>query len=153
MERNATGFIGNSFSRTSTGEGTATSSCKRWAPPILTWPKPTSSSYRVPAEEASEALRPRTGSDLRSTRDPEGRSSSMGRAHLRHRPRYARRSPGRRELYHQSQAAPAAALRCRKDSHLISRVDPALSLFVCSSGIARRQRGDHLRRIRKRREK
>src|ERR1700733_5718175 len=67
-------------------------------------------SRRVPVEEVSEALRPRTGSDLRSTRDLEGRSSSMERPHLRHRPPYAGRSPGRREPYHQSQAAPAAAL-------------------------------------------
>src|SRR2546429_7306103 len=72
--------------------------------------KPTSSSHRVPAEEVSEALRPRTGSDLRSTRDLEERSSSMERPHLRHRPPYARRSPGRREPCHQSQAAPAAVL-------------------------------------------
>src|SRR5271169_4819313 len=72
--------------------------------------KPTSSSHRVPAEEVSEALRPKTGSDLRSARDLEGRSSSMERPHLRHRPPYARRSPGRREPCHQSQAAPAAAL-------------------------------------------
>src|SRR6266481_855831 len=55
----------------------------------------TSFSRLVPAEEASEALRPRTGSDLRSTRDLEGRSSSMERLHLRHHPPYARRSPGR----------------------------------------------------------
>ena len=73
-------------------------------------------SRRVPVEEVSEALRPRTGSDLRSTRDLEGRSSSMERAHLRHRPQYARRSPGRREPYHQSQAAPAAALPLSKRS-------------------------------------
>src|SRR6202142_2071283 len=76
--------------------------------------KPTSSSRRVPAEEASEALGPRTGSDLRSTRDLERHSSSMERAHLRHRPPYSRRSPGRREPYHQSQAAPAAALPLSK---------------------------------------
>src|ERR1700733_4957891 len=67
-------------------------------------------SRRVPVEEVSEALRPRTGSDLRSTRDLEGRSSSTERAQSRHRPPYARQSPGRREPYHQSQAAPAAAL-------------------------------------------
>src|ERR1700684_4133487 len=78
--------------------------------------KPTSSSHRVPVEEVSEALRPRTGSDLRSTRDPGGRSSSMERAHLRHRLQYARRSPGRREPYHQSQAAPAAVLPPSKRS-------------------------------------
>src|ERR1700722_11182245 len=72
--------------------------------------KPTSSSHRVPTEEVSEGLRPRTGSDLRSTRDLEERSSSMQRPHLRHRPPYARRSPGKREPYRQFQAAPAAAL-------------------------------------------
>src|SRR5271154_1000039 len=72
--------------------------------------KPTSSSARAPVEEVSEALRPRTGSDLRSTRDLEGRSSSMERPRLRHRPPYSRRSPGRREPCHQSQEAPAAAL-------------------------------------------
>src|ERR1700721_4376612 len=73
-------------------------------------PRATSSSHRVPLEEVSEALHQRTDSDLRSTRDLEGRSSSMERPHLRRRPPYARRSPGRREPYHQSQAAPAAAL-------------------------------------------
>src|SRR5271167_2684721 len=78
--------------------------------PILMPLKPTSSSHRVPAEEVSEALHQRTGSDLRSARDPEGHSSTMERARLRHRPPYARRSPGRREPYHQSQAVPAAAL-------------------------------------------
>src|SRR5580658_5428611 len=72
--------------------------------------KPTSSSHRVPTEEVSEGLRPRTGSDLRSTRDLEERSSSMERPRLRHRRPYARRSPGKRELCHQFQAAPAAAL-------------------------------------------
>src|SRR5271154_5214661 len=72
--------------------------------------KPTSSSARAPVEEVSEALRPRTCSDLRSTRDLEGRSSSMERPHLRHRPPYARRSLGKRAPYHQSQAAPAVAL-------------------------------------------
>src|ERR1700722_100077 len=65
---------------------------------------------RVPVEEVLQALRPRTGSDLRSTRDREGRSCSMERAHLRHRPPSARRSPGRREPCRQSRAAPAAAL-------------------------------------------
>src|SRR5271169_5715568 len=76
--------------------------------------KPTSSSHRVPVEEVSEALRPRTGSDLRSTRDLEAHSSPMERPHLRHRPPYARRSPGRREPCRQSQAAPAAALPLSK---------------------------------------
>src|SRR5580700_1194805 len=72
--------------------------------------KPTSSSHRVPTEEVSEGLRPRTGSDLRSTRDLEERSSAMGRPHLRHHPPYARRSPGKREPYRQFPAARAAAL-------------------------------------------
>src|SRR5580704_17678092 len=84
-------------------------------------PKPTSSSHRVPVEEVSEALRPRTGSDLRSTRDLEGRSSAMERPRLRHRPQLARRSPGRREPYHQSQAAPAAALPPSKRSSSYTR--------------------------------
>src|SRR5580698_9805411 len=69
-----------------------------------------SSSCRAPVEEVSEALHRRKGSDLRSARDLEGRSSPMEGPHLRHRPPYARRSPGRREPYRQSQAAPAAAL-------------------------------------------
>src|SRR5271156_6148863 len=47
---------------------------------------------------------------------------------------------------------PLLLFRSRKDGHLISRIDPASSLCVCSSGIARRQRGDHLLRIRKSRE-
>src|ERR1700684_1313685 len=83
-------------------------------PPILMPLKPTPSSDRVPVEEGSEALDQRTGSDLRSVRDLERHSSSMERAHLRHRPPYARRSPGRREPYHQSQAVPAAALPLSK---------------------------------------
>src|SRR5580704_1611826 len=85
-----------------------------WASPILMLLKPTSSFHRVPGEEVSEALDQRTGSDLRSARDPEGRSSSKDRAHLRHHPPYARRSPGRREPCHQSRAAPAAALPLSK---------------------------------------
>src|SRR5271165_1642088 len=85
-----------------------------WASPILMPLKPTSSSHRVPVEEVSEALHQRMGSDLRSTRDLEGRSSAMERPHLRHRPQYARRSQGRREPYHQSQAVPAAALPLSK---------------------------------------
>src|SRR6202035_789004 len=48
---------------------------------------------------------------------------------------------------------PLLLFRCRKDSHLIPRIDPTLRLCVRSSGIARTQRGDHLRRIRKSREK
>src|SRR5580692_9248491 len=76
--------------------------------------KPTSSSHRVPTEEVSEGLRPRTGSDLRSTRDLEERSSSMERQHLRHRPPYARRSPGRRAPCRQSPSVPAAALPLSK---------------------------------------
>src|SRR5579863_4525518 len=76
----------------------------------------TSSSCRVPVEEVSEALHQRTGSDPRSTRDPEGHSSAMERARLRHRPPCARRSPGRREPCHQSQAVPAAALPPSKRS-------------------------------------
>src|SRR6202020_3270584 len=75
---------------------------------------PTLSSDRVPAEEVSEELDQRTGSDLRSARDLERHSSTMERAHLRHRPPYAGRSPGRREPYHQSQAVPAAALPLSK---------------------------------------
>src|ERR1700722_2896355 len=82
----------------------------RLAPPILMQLKPTSSSHRVPVEEVSEALDQRMGSDLRSARDLERHSSSMGREHLRPRPPYSRRSPGRREPCHQSQAVPAAAL-------------------------------------------
>src|ERR1700730_1130621 len=85
-----------------------------WASPILMPLKPTSSSHRVPVEEVSEALHQRTGSDLRSTRDLEGRSSSRERPHLRHRPPYARQSPGRREPCRQSRAAPAVALRLSK---------------------------------------
>src|SRR5580704_7905298 len=81
-----------------------------WEPPILMPLKPTSSSHRVPGEEVSEALHQRTDSDLRSARDLERHSSTMERAHLRHRPPCARRSPGRREPCHQSPAAPAAAL-------------------------------------------
>ena len=54
------------------------------------------------------------GSDLRSARDLEGRSSATERPRLRHRPPYAGRSPGRREPYHQSQAVPAAALPLSK---------------------------------------
>src|SRR5580700_2447765 len=73
-----------------------------------------SSWRRVPVEEVSQALHQRTDSDLRSPRDLEGRSSSKARPHLRHRPPYARRSPGRREPYHQSQAAPAVALPLSK---------------------------------------
>src|SRR5205823_8161465 len=73
-----------------------------------------SSSPRVPVEEGSEALDQRTGSDLRSTPDLEGRSSSKPRPHLRHRPRCARRSPGRTAPYRQSQAAPAVALPLSK---------------------------------------
>src|ERR1700690_2987406 len=73
-----------------------------------------SSSHRVPVEEGSEALDQRTGSDRRSARDLERHSSSMERAHLRHRPPYSRRSPGRREPCHQSQAVPAAALPLSK---------------------------------------
>src|ERR1700723_2833581 len=71
---------------------------------------PTSSSPGVPAEEVSGALDPRMGSDLRSTRDLEGRSSAMERLRSRRRPPYARQSPGRREPCRQSQAARAAAL-------------------------------------------
>src|ERR1700727_1705841 len=67
-------------------------------------------SRRVPVEEVSEALRPRTGSDLRSTRDLEGRSSSMEGAHLHRRPPCARRSLGRTAPCRQSPAVPAAAL-------------------------------------------
>src|SRR5580700_3160893 len=78
--------------------------------PILMPLKPTSSSRRARVEEVSEALDRRTGSGLRSALDLEGRSWTMERAHLLHRPPYARRSPGRREPYRQSQAAPAAAL-------------------------------------------
>src|ERR1700722_18033297 len=46
-----------------------------WASPILMPLKPTSSSHRVPAEEVSEALHQRTGSDLRSPHDLEEHSS------------------------------------------------------------------------------
>src|SRR5580692_845125 len=74
----------------------------------------TSSSRRVPVEEVSEALHPRTDSDLRSPRDLEGRSSSMERPHLRHRPRYARRSPGRTAPSRQSPSVRAAALPLSK---------------------------------------
>src|ERR1700733_11568007 len=74
----------------------------------------TSSWHRVPVEEVAQALHQRTDSDLRSTRDLEGRSSSMERRHLRHRPPYVRRSPGRRTPCHQSQSAPAAALPLSK---------------------------------------
>src|ERR1700733_3151570 len=81
-----------------------------WASSILMPLKPTSSSHRAPVEEVSEARNQRTGSDLRSPRDLERGSSSRERAHLRQPPPYSRRSPGRREPYHQSQAAPAAAL-------------------------------------------
>src|SRR5580658_10481247 len=73
--------------------------CSRF-PPILMPLKPTSSSRRVRVEEVSEALDRRMGSGLRSARDPEGRSSTMERAHLRHPPRYLGRSPGKREPYH-----------------------------------------------------
>src|SRR5208282_5896374 len=76
--------------------------------------KPTSSSHRVPVEEVSEALDQRTGSDLRSPRDLEGRSSARERPRLRHRPPSARRSPGRTAPCHQSQAAPAVALPLSK---------------------------------------
>jgi hypothetical protein len=41
--------------------------------------KPTSSSRRVPVEEVSEPLDQRMGSDLRSPRDLEERSSAMER--------------------------------------------------------------------------
>src|SRR3984885_10910673 len=89
-------------------------------------------SRRVPVEEVSEPLRPRTGSDLRSTRDLEERSSSMERPHLRHRPPYARRSPGKREPYRQFQAAPAAALPPSKrwSSYIPNKsiLEPFLSL-------------------------
>src|SRR5271170_7887342 len=85
-----------------------------WASPILMPLKPTSSSHRVPVEEVSEALDQRTGSDLRSPRDLEGRSSAIERPRLRHRPPYARRSPGRTAPCHQSQAVPAAALPLSK---------------------------------------
>src|ERR1700732_2165214 len=76
--------------------------------------QPTSSSHRVPAKEVSEARNQRTGSGLRSPRDHERHSSSMERAHLRQRPPYSKRSPGRREPCHQSQAARAAALPLSK---------------------------------------
>src|ERR1700732_4432630 len=79
------------------------------------------SSRRVPVAEVSEALRRRTGSDLRSVRDLEGRSSSMERPHLRHRPPHARRSPGRRTPCHQFQSAPAAALPLSKRWSFYSR--------------------------------
>src|SRR5580692_9674226 len=85
-------------------------------PPIFTPLKPPSSSHRVPVEEGSEALRQRMDSDLRSARDLAGHSSTMERAHLRHRPPYSRRSPGRREPCHQSQAVPAVALPLSKRS-------------------------------------
>src|SRR5580692_12944441 len=92
----------------------------------------TSSSRRVPAEEVSEALHQRTDSDLRSARDLEGRSSSMERPHLRHRLPHARRSPGRRGPYHQSQSAPVAALPLSKkwSSYIrnISNLEPLPAL-------------------------
>src|SRR5208282_745859 len=104
--------------------------------------KPTSSSHRVPVEEVSEALDQRTGSDLRSPRDLEVRSSAMERPHLRQRPPYARRSPGRREPCHQSQAAPAAALppSKRQSSYIqnISNLEPLHALQRYRSSSARR---------------
>src|ERR1700733_5945246 len=75
---------------------------------------PTSSSPGVLAEEVSGALDPRMGSDLRSTRDLEERSSAMERLRSRRRPPYARQSPGRREPCRQFQAARAAALPLSK---------------------------------------
>src|SRR5579872_7445049 len=72
--------------------------------------KPTSSTYRVQAEEVSEALHQRTGFDLISTRDLEGRNSSMERLRLHLRPPYAARSPGRREPCPQFRSVPVAAL-------------------------------------------
>src|ERR1700691_4457659 len=48
---------------------------------------------------------------------------------------------------------PLLLFRRRKNGHLISSINPSLSLCPRSSGIARRQRSDHLRRIRKSREK
>src|ERR1700722_6957116 len=76
--------------------------------------KSSPSSDRVPVEEVSEALHQRTDSDLRSAHDLEGRSSTRERAHLRHRPPFARRSRGRREPCRRSQAARAAALLLSK---------------------------------------
>src|ERR1700742_784027 len=65
---------------------------------------------RLRVREVLVVLRRRTGFDLRSTRDPEGRSSTTERAHSRRRRRYARRSPDRNGPFRQSPAAPAAAL-------------------------------------------
>src|ERR1700722_5931989 len=74
------------------------------------------------------------GSDLRSTLDLEGRSSPMERPHLRRRPPYARRSPGRREPSHQSLEAPAAALPLskRQSSYIrnISNLEPLPALLL-----------------------
>src|SRR6202035_4068677 len=48
---------------------------------------------------------------------------------------------------------PLLLFRCRKDGHFISGIYPIVSLCPRSSGIARLQRADHFRRIRKSREK
>src|SRR5580704_1362029 len=45
---------------------------------------------------------------------------------------------------------PLLLFRRRKDGHLVSSINPSLSLCPRSSGIARCQRRDHLHRIRKR---
>src|SRR5580700_7194298 len=107
----------------------------------------TFSSRRVPAEEVSEALHQRTDSDLRSIRDLEGRSFSMERPHLRHRPPHARRSLGRRAPCHQSQAAPAAALPLSKrwSSYIrnISNLEPLPALRRHRPPSARRPLPSH----------
>ena len=66
----------------------------------------------------------------------------MERPRLRHRPPYARRSPGRTAPCHQSRAVPAAALPLSKRwSSYIRDKNPTLSFRPRSSGIARRQCG------------
>lgn len=93
----------------------------RPACPPISSKLPASSSLRVPAEEVSEVLHPRTGSDLRSARDLAERNSTRERARLRHRPPCSRRSLGRREPCRQSQAAPAAALPLSQDGEFVDR--------------------------------
>ena len=112
-----------------------------------------SSSHQAPVEEVSEGLHLRTGSDLRSTRDLEGRSSPWsGHAYVA-----TRRAQGKvrveENLAANFKRLPLLLFRRRKDGHLIASINPPFSLFPRSSIIARRQRSDHLRRIRKSREK
>src|SRR5579884_319481 len=153
MERNATGFIRNSFSRTSTGEGTATSSCKRWRHRFLR----RRSRLLLPVECRHKKLQKRFVRERVLTRDQLAILKGVALPWGEHTYVTARSTQGEVRVEENFatnlKRLPLLLFRCRKDSHLISSVDPALSLCVCSSGIARRQRGDHRRRIRKRREK